>query len=384
MAHQSRMILGVVLAVMAMGPRIDWGAVATTAAVQRENSIYLQRRLAQRIQVNLKTCTLPRAFATLADKARIHIDVQQGIYQLLPLGDRTLVSARFKGVSVRSALESIAGQLALRIRPVGGRLVVMPSRALRRTGHRATWAQLNLLRAVHGLTVAHIDDNWPADLPAKLHQPMPAPRLPIVSEALRATALAAVRQELPESAAEALTTYARALHRIWYVRHDRIFVTTTTRWVRHQLHRPVFLHAAGAPLQVVLSDLARATGLWFAPAPGLYLAVPTVSVRSDGGSAEQTLAAISGVTGLTWRIVNNHLVIAPPRPLAAVGPKQRDPIMGMIRIPLADGIHLNLFVRKSQLSADVRQRLGVRLQHDLDMLGTQLAPTQKVPQEKHP
>ena len=379
MARQSRWMLGVALALLALGPGTSWGAAATTAAVKRENSIYLQRRLAQRISVNLKTCTVPQAFATLADKARISIDVQQRVYQLLPLGDRTLISARFKAVSVRAAMESIVSQLALRIRQVGGRLVVMPSRALRRTGRRATWVELNLLRAVSGSTVVQIDPQWPADLAKQLGQPIPAVRLPIVSAALQATAVAAVRRELPESAAQALDTYARALHCVWYVRHDRIFVSSAARWVRHQLHRPVFVHAANAPLQVVLADLARATGLWLAPAPGLYLAIPTVNVRSDGGSAEQTLAAISGATGMTWRIEGEHLVIAPPRPLSAVGPRPGDPIMGMIRIPLAGGIHLNLFVRKSQLSAAVRKRLGVRLQHDLDMLGTQLAPAPKSP-----
>ncbi|NNM88427.1 MAG: hypothetical protein HKL95_07895 [Phycisphaerae bacterium] len=379
MAQQSRMMLGVALAVLALGPRTNRGAVATTAAVKRENSIYLQRRLAQRISVNLKTCTVPQAFATLADKARISIDVQQRVYQLLPLGDRTLISARFKAVSVRAAMKSMVRQLVLRIRRAGGRLVVMPSRSLRRSGRRATWAELNLLRAVHGLTVVHIEANWPADLAKQLHQPIPAVRLPIVSGALQAAAVAAVRRELPESAAQALNTYARALHCVWYVRHDRIFVSSAARWVRHQLHRPVFVHAANAPLQVVLADLSRATGLWLAPAAGLYLAVPTVNVRSDGGSAEQTLAAISGATGMTWRIEGQHLVIAPPRPLSSVGPQPGDPIMGMIRIPLADGIHLNLFVRKSQLSAAVRKRLGAKLQHDLDMLGTQLAPAAKSP-----
>ena len=82
---------------------------------------------------------------------------------------------------------------------------------------------------------------------------------------------------------------------------------------------------------------------------------------------------------MTWRIEGEHLVIAPPRPLSAVGPRPGDPIMGMIRIPLAGGIHLNLFVRKSQLSAAVRKRLRARLQHDLDMLGTQLVPAPKSP-----
>ena len=346
--------------------------------------MYLQRMLAQRISLNLKTCTLRRAFSTLADKARIPIDVQQRVYQLLPLGGRTRISARFKNVSVQAAMESIVGQLALRICPVGGHLVVMPSRALRHTGRRATWVELNLLRAVYGSTVVHIDSQWPADLAKQLGQPLSAVRLPIVSAALQATAVSAVRRELPESAARALNTYARALHCVWYVRHDRIFVSSAARWVRHQLHRPVFLHAADAPLQVVLADLARATGLWLAPAPGLYLAIPTVNVRSNGGSAEQTLAAISGATGMIWRIRGEHLVIAPPRLLTAAEPRGRDPIVGMIRIPLADGIHLNLFVRKSQLSVDVRKRLGARLQHDLNMLGTQLTPTTKPSPENRP
>ncbi len=382
MTHQSRMVLGVMLAVVALGVRPDWAAAP--AAARSDRAIYLQRMLAQRISLNLKTCTLRRAFSTLADTARISIDVQQRVYQLLPLGGRTRISARFKNVSVQAAMESIVGQLALRIRPVGGRLVVMPSRALRRTGRRATWMELKLLRALHGLTITNMGRNWPADLSAQLHQPLSAPRLPMVSAALQSTALAAVRRELPESAAAALNTYARALHRIWYIHHNRIFVTSTTRWVRHQLHRPVFLHVADAPLQVVLSDLARTTGVWCAPAPGLYLAIPTVNVSSNGGSAEQTLAAISGATGMIWRIRREHLVIAPPRPLTAAEPRGRDPIVGMIRIPLADGIHLNLFVRKSQLSVDVRKRLGARLQHDLVLLGTQLIPTTKPSPEKRP
>ncbi len=383
MTHQSRMVLGVVLVVMALSVRLDWGATAP-AATRPDGAMYLQQMLSQRISLNLKTCTLQRAFSTLADTARISIDVQQRVYQLLPLGDRTRISARFKNVSVQAAMESIVGQLALRIRPVGGRLVVMPSRVLRRTGRRATWTELNLLRALHGLTVAQIGSNWPVDLSAQLHQPLSAPRLPMVPGALRNTALAAVRRELPESAAAALDTYARALHRIWYIRHDRIFVTSAARWVRHQLHRPVFLHATDAPLQAVLSDLARATGVWCAPAPGLYLAIPTVNVSSNGGSAEQTLAAISGATGMIWRIRREHLVIAPPRPLTAAEPRGRDPIVGMIRIPVADGIHLNLFVRKSQLSAGARKRLGARLQHDLNLLGTQLTPTTKPSPEKRP
>lgn len=373
MRRQVRMALGMVLAVAALAVRPD-PAAALTSAAEPENSIYLQQMMARRISLNLKTSTLRQAFSTLADTAHISIDVQRQVYQLLPLGNHTRISIDFKNVSVRAAMDTIAGELALRVRRVGGRLVVVPSKALRRTGRRATWTELNLLRGLHGATVTHIDNHWPADLPAQLHQPMPAPRLPIVAKAVRDRALAAVRGELPESAVRALNTYARALHRIWYVRNDRLMVTRASSWVRSQLHRPVFLHAAARPLQTVLAELARATGVWFAPAPGLYQAIPVVNVNSNGASAEQALAALSGATGMTWRIVGDHVIVAPPRPLAAVGPAQRDPIVGMIRIPLASGIHLNLFLRKSQLSAAVRKRLGTQLQHDLDMLATKLSP----------
>ena len=119
-------------------------------------------------------------------------------------------------------------------------------------------------------------------------------------------ALEQIGKQLPMSAYRALEMYCQLTNQLWFVETGplaggptggTIHIMSPKQWiVQRQLGRPIQISRTNEPLSVVVADLAHESGIRFVPEPGLYQAVPGVSLRSDNGTVQQTLEALAGTT----------------------------------------------------------------------------------------
>jgi hypothetical protein len=110
------------------------------------------------------------------------------------------------------------------------------------------------------------------------------------------------------------------------------------------------------PLEVIVADLAHASGIRFVPEPGLYQSVPVVSLRSDNGTVLQTLEALAGATRIAFEVRDDSVLL-----LLSPGPGNQtrgDTIVGRISVPIGagpEGTMMDVYIRESDLTPEQNQ-----------------------------
>ncbi len=261
----------------AEGPRGGGGAGA---------EITLQRALDAPIDVTLDKVELSEAFKRIADGAHVKLQVDQACYDSLPYGATTKVTATFRATPLRAAIEEILTPLALEQAVSGSTIVIRPSAALERIGRRADWDELKVLETLRTQQLTKLEGTWTEALRSVVAKPQVVVDVAKVDPAVQENALERVRAMLPCPAAQALDAYAAATGMIWTVRTmpaegQKIIVETPKSWLAQQLQEPVILDFTNARLADVVAELSHASRIRFQPEPGLYLAVPAVSLTFE-------------------------------------------------------------------------------------------------------
>ncbi len=343
-----------------------------TRARASSGSIALQRRLDSPFSLRLHKTPLSAVFADIAHKAGISLEVENSVYAALPYGATTRVSATFRNASLRSAIAEILSPLGLRDATSGSHLVIMPSPALARIGRRATWNELQLLQAIRRTQLSTFTGNWTADLRRTLGRSKLTVQIASNNTARAAQAAAKVRAELPTTIAQALDTYASATHQLWFVRRDSVAMMSQHDWLQRQLQRPIVIHFSNVPLETVVTRLGQLSGIRFKPDPGLYLAVPAVSVDSSNGTVQQTLDVLSGAARIAYT-VRRHYILLHLAGKTGHARAPRSAIIGTISLPFGhDRGKLDLFLRRSDISTSLYHALQTHLHAAVKRLRRQL------------
>lgn len=319
----------------------------------------LQRTLDTAINLDLEKVDLPKAFDAIASRAKIRIQVDQACYDALPYGDTTKVTIKFDRSPLRAGLDELLSPLGLEDATSGGVVVIRPSAPLKRIGRRAEWEELSLLRTLTTTQLARLDTDWTADLRTLLGKP----ELVVQNSAEAAAnekAMAAVRAQLPTTVAAALDTYAAGTGQIWTVNGGNVVIVPLKKWMERQLDRPIIINKSNAPLGEVVAELAALSRLRIQPEPGLYAAVPTVSLNSNNGTVRQTLDALSGATGIAYDVREDAVYLQlGDKPGTNPAPRA-DAIVGRIVLPLgggsaggADDANFDMFIRESDLPPEL-------------------------------
>ena len=187
---------------------------------------------------------------------------------------------------------------------------------------------------------------------------------------LRASAVDVPRNATMLDALEAVVKQAPAT---WYPWGKSIVVVSKTTQIRDQLTLKTFTaRFNGADVAQVLEELRRRTDVDFTIEPGALMKIPpesrTVKVFWDNVSAQQALESLKGVTGLDYVVTDTGVTISNPGPgpAAAASIVNADPVT--VIITLENGTQL--FVRQSQVPADLRPYLKHRTQKEWDTLRT--------------
>jgi hypothetical protein len=347
---------------------------SSAARAADDGEIALQRALDQPLTLSLHNVSLAEALKQIAATAKIPLQVDPACYDLLPYGETMLVSVTFKESKLRESLDVLLIPMGLQTTIAGNAVMIRPSNPLKYIGHRADWEELKLLKELWGSAELKLPAGGPFKLTEAIRTAMEGRKDLIVSitaetgSAGTATSTApaqesAVQQiarQLPLSAYRALEMYCQLTNTVWLVEAGptaggatggKIMIMSPRQWIERQLRQPIQISRKDQPLEVIVADLTRESGIRFVPEPGLYQAVPVVSLRSDNGTVLQTLEALAGFTRIAFDIREDSILLR-----LSGGPGNQgksDAIVGKIGVPIgSDGASMDVYIHESDLTTE--------------------------------
>ena len=343
-------------------------ALAHSAPAQ-ETSAEINKVLDQVVKGGLElSAPMPKAMEQITQKTGIRIQVDPIVYDLLPWGQETFISAKIENRRLREALDLLMQKLGLRAELRGEYLEILPMPALRRLARRSTMQELQALDTLAsspaelGTTELSLKQ-----LLGKVDQRLMDLKTDFAIENRTTDAvdqsktITVPRNATLMDALEALSNQTRAT---WYPWGKTIVVTTKEDRVRAQLSRPINARYNGAEVMQVLFDLEQRSGVDFELAPGLAQQIPLEARTLRAGVFEnapilQILDAISASTGLTYTVTDQGVRIASADARAA-GP--REPIIGMLQLDMG----VQVFLRESDVPADVREYIRHKTRQEVE------------------
>lgn len=345
-------------------------------AQQKDSSALINEALDKPVQVELNT-TLPNALLEIKSKTGVPIELAPGALDLLPWGEQTQLQVKIANQTLRQAIGTLARKLGLIYVLTPEAVELRPMPALQRLGRRATVEEVKVLDLL-------------ASNPLSLENPRPTflQLLEAVdSRLLKLGSEFAVEKRLGNSAvneaqafsvprnatlADALDVIARETPLAWAPWGRSILVKPKEAWIRDQLEKVVTRRFDALDVGQVLSDLADFSGVDFTIEPGALQRIPqqsrTITLILENRSIGQVLELIAGFTGLSYS-VNDHGVYIWNQSAGGPGGGASDPVVAMFRLP-DSGIEVML--RQSQVSDDLRQYIRHRLTKEMDKLREQM------------
>jgi hypothetical protein len=345
-------------------------------ALAQDSSALINEALDKQVKLEVKD-TLPQAIDQIRDQTGVPLHVAPEVYDLLPWGDQTNITAHIENQTLREALSAMTSKLGLTFEMRDDQVVLVPLPALSRLGRRSTvdeLAALDLLASTpldtsadrmpekqlaeeidHKLQEAKSSfavDNRPGDN-IVLDQQVSVPRNATLLDAL-----------------EAITHQTRAT---WYPWGKSIVIVMKEEQVGNQLAKLITVHYPGTEVGQVLTELSQKAGVPFEIEPGALQKISPefrrVKLDLYDASINSALQAICGFTGLSYVVNDKGVYIwnqnnTTPAAAAAA----RDPIIGMV--PLDNG--MQLLIPQSQVPSDVREYLHAKQEQEIEKLRQQM------------
>ena len=280
----------------------------TSAARAASDAALVARALDARQDLDLDA-VLPDAMQQIAAATGVRLDADPAVWDLLPWGEQTTITAHFRNNTLRADLTAVTRKLGLTFTQDGDTVRLHPLPALRRLGRRATVGELAVLDAMAGLPL-----DLPADRPtvrdvlatvdARLH----GSHSDFAVENRAPDAVLGQRIGVPRNATvlAALDAIATQTAVTWYPWGTSLVVLPKEQQVRAQLQHAVTAHYDHADIAQVLSDLSQRSGVPFDVEPGAYQRVPAdyrrVTLLLDNATVQSALESIGGYTGLGFDV----------------------------------------------------------------------------------
>ena len=343
---------------------------AAALAPAQDTSALISEALDKNINVKLDG-VLPDVLKTIDAKTGVRIEPTRSVYDLLPWGEQTRVTATVENQTLRQALTAIAQKLGLTWSLGQFEVDLKPMPALARLGRRATIAELQALDLLHttayvppangGHTVQAIVDAIDQKL-ASVKQPALAIELRAGEGSTPQEGVVNLDQNvnIPRNAsiADALEAMSQQTNATWYPWGKSVVVVPKQEQIRLQLGKTITARFNGTDITEVLDKLSERSGVPFSIEPGAIQRVPpeyrTVRSQMENATVRQVLDNIRGLTGLDYVVKPDGVYIWNQNPNSAGRIGSNDPAVGILEL---DG-GLQLFLRESQVPPDVREYLN--------------------------
>ncbi len=314
--------------------------------------------------------TLPIAMKAIGEQTGVRIEAAPSVWELLPWGDQTTITAKIEGRTLRDALDAIAHKLGLIVVLKDEAVELQPMPALTRLGRRSTVQELSALDLLSSTPIGlAIDHPTVRQLLEAADQKLVDVKSPFAIENRAADSARPDQQVfVPRNASlmDALESLAKETRATWYPWGKSIVIVPKEEQIRNLLGKTISIRYNGVDVSQVLAELSQRSGVEFTIEPGAIQRIPgefrTIRLVLDNATIKQALENLAGFTGLGY-IVNEHGVYVWNQSNNPTG-TARDPIVGTI--PLDNGVQA--FLRQSEVPPDMLEYLHARTQRELQKI----------------
>lgn len=360
-------------------------ATTAAAAANPAASALINEALDRQVQLDLNG-VLPEILKQIARETGVAIEAEPAVWDLLPWGEQTSVTAKAQNQTLRQALTAISRKLGLTFILREQAVELQPCPALRRLGRRATVEELAILDLL-AATPLDLDTNpIPGITLRKLleavDQRLVDLKTPYALEYRAGEGMLRDAVFVTRSAnlMDALDSLAGGTKATWYPEGRNVLVVRKEDQVRAALDRRITMRFNGVAVGQVLVELAQKAGVNLTIEPGALQKVPapfrTIQLALDNASFAMALENIAGFTGLGY-VPNAEGVYIWNQ--SAYGPGAEsggEPILGMVPIP---DLGIQVPLTASQVPPDVRDYLRFKAQKETEKLRQQMREEGFVP-----
>jgi hypothetical protein len=353
-----------VLSVAAAAPE----AVAQASA----SSALINQQLDKQVKLQLEG-NLPDVMTQITKQTAVPIDAQPEVWELLPWGRETTVTAKIENQTLRDALEVITKRLGLRYVLKEEAIELQPMPALRRLGRKSTLSELEALTALGAAPLGlNADKTDLKTLLETVSQKLAgATKDAFALENRTATSGNPIAPNVPVAVArnatllDALEAVAAQTPATWYPWGKTVVALPKQDQVRRQLSKEVTLRHEGTDVAQVLSELSMRSGVPFRYEPGTFqeIAPQSRSIRLVlNATILDALEAICGLTGLGYQVKEDEVYVWNTQSTAAGG-APRDRTLAMLLIPETG---MQIFIRESDCPPDVKEFIDAQKKKNYD------------------
>ena len=326
---------------------------------------------------------LPDVMKGIEDRTSVPIRADPLVWELLPWGQQTKVTAKIQNQTLRQSLAAITQKLGLRLKLADEAVLLEPMPGLRRLGRRSTVQELQSLDILASTPMPPVTDAGSIrSVLTAIDLRLDAMQAPLAIEDRLDVETRGKILNLPRGATmmDALEQIAKQTRGTWYPWGKTIVVVPKDVQIRDQLSKTLTTRYNNIPISQVLEDLRRRADVPFEIDPGALQKIPAdsrnIRIFWDNVSVEQALQELRGFAGIDFAVTDAGVKISHPGgPNPAVA--MADPVMAMVT--LENG--MTLLVRESQIPPELRDYLKLRLDKTLVELRS-LAEKDKFPLTK--
>ena len=344
--------------------------IAALAPAQ-DSSALIGEALDKQVALELKG-PLPEGMREITRRTSVPPRAEPAVWELLPWGGRTSVTATVKNQTLRQSLGALTQKLGLTFTLGDEAVILQPLPALRRLGRRSTVQELQALDRLATDAMPPVQGRPTVlSILSAIDDQLEANKTPFAIENGLPQAVRDAAIELPRNATmlDALEQVARQSPATWYPWGKSVVVVPKETQIADQLtSKTLTKRYGGADIMQVLEDLRQRAGVDFIIEPGAIQNIPpefrSVKVIWDNVPVSQALESLSGFTGLQYAVTDRGVRITNPAPAGAGGGASNDPVV--FTMQLDNGA--TVVVRTSQVSPDVRAYLKSRVDKQLEAL----------------
>lgn len=349
--------------------------ICSVKSFGQESSALINKALDETVKLDINK-PLPEALRVITQQTDVRILVDPAVWDLLPWGMDTLVQLKAENVTLRKGFEMMAHRLGLTAQVRAEAVELTPCAPLARLGQRASKDELKALDLLATQKTANLATNEPT-----LRQLLEAIDLQLADEKSFSLAIEnhladAISQDkkvaVPRNATlfDALECIPKQTRATWYPWGNSLIICTKEDRARQLLNRPITIRggAGGIDVSQLIIDVASRTGVPIEIEPGALNNVPQNArlLRGADGRppvlenvpAQQLLQIISGQTGLSFNVVDDH--VAASFSPAALGQKT----FGLLQ--MENGIFVLL--SPGEIPADIRQYIQDQLPREFERI----------------
>jgi hypothetical protein len=378
--HRRRLVF-VALLILAVAACTHVPSTRLLAQASRTAAL-INQQLDKQVNFDL-SASLPEVLTQIGKQTGVPIEAQPQVWDLLPWGRETTVTAKIQNQTLREALQVITKRLGLTFVLKDEAVELQPMPPLRRLGRKSTRSELEAIFLLSETKLGlNADRPKFSELVEAIDAKLNATKPDYAIYNRSATSPDVVPQDAPVSVPrnatllEALEAIATQTPATWYPWGERdqtsIVILAKRDQTRRLLEKEVTLRHEGTDVAQVLAELSSRCGVPFRYEPGAIQSLPpqTRGIRLvlSGASAIDALEAIAGATGLGYVVKDDNVYIwNTAAQQGAAAPRDR----ALAWIPTDSG--LQIVITESQCPPDIREFIEAQKKKNFDALRKMMA-----------